>query len=95
MKNKIEDLRNHLFAALEGLADKESPMELDRARAIANVARVIVDSAKAEVQFLTATGAKRGTGFIPLPESVPAPLDRRLTGGPKEPGVHHHIKEYD
>lgn len=37
-RNKIEDLRNHLFAALEGLADKEEPMELDRAKTIADVA---------------------------------------------------------
>jgi hypothetical protein len=68
MRNKIEDLRNHLFAALEGLADPEKPMELERAKAIADVARVIVDSAKAEVQYLHATGQTRGTGFIALPE---------------------------
>jgi hypothetical protein len=29
MQNKIEDLRNHLFACLESLADPEKPMELD------------------------------------------------------------------
>ena len=69
MKNKIEDLRNHLFAALEGLADKENPMDIDRAKAIADVGRVIVDSAKAEVAFLTATGRRDGTGFITLPEA--------------------------
>src|SRR4051812_45277587 len=58
MKNKIEDLRNHLFAALEGLSDRENPMELDRARAIADVGRVLVDSAKAEVAFISATGGR-------------------------------------
>lgn len=73
MKNKIDDLRNHLFAALEGLADPEKPMELDRAKAIADVARVIVDSAKAEVQYMQATGQTRGTGFIALPEDAPRP----------------------
>ena len=31
-KNKIEDLRDHLFAALEGLSDEEKPMDLERAR---------------------------------------------------------------
>lgn len=71
MKNKIEDLRNHLFAALEGLADPEKPMEIERAKAIADVGRVIVDSAKAEIQFLQATGQKRGTGFIALPAGAP------------------------
>ena len=81
MKNKIEDLRNHLFATLEALSDNEKPMELDRARAIADVARVIVDSAKAEVQFLNATGRRDGTGFMALPEPEPeqTPEARRLS----------------
>lgn len=79
MKNKIEDLRNHLFAALEALADHDKPMELDRARAIADVARVIVDSAKAEVQFLSVTGRRDGTGFITLPEPEQSLEARRLS----------------
>ena len=72
MKNKIEDLRNHLFAALEGLADTEKPMEIERARAIAEVARVVIDSAKAETQFLEVTGHTEGSGFIPVAEVTPA-----------------------
>ena len=66
MKNKIEDLRNHLFATLEALQDGESPMDIDRAKAIAQVAGVLVESAKAEVKFLEATGGHSGSGFIPL-----------------------------
>ncbi len=65
MKNKIDDLRNHLFETLEALRDEEDPMDLDRARAVADVARVIVDSAKVEVAFLNVTGSRRGTGFLP------------------------------
>lgn len=65
MKNKIDDLRNHLFAALEGLADAEEPMEIARAKAIADVAQVIVNSAKIEVDFFKATGGKQGSGFMP------------------------------
>ncbi len=65
MQNKIEDLRNHLFATLEALRDKDHPMELDRAKAIADVAQTIINSAKVEVDFIEATGAK-GTGFVPL-----------------------------
>lgn len=78
MKSKIEDLRNHLFAALEGLADLEKPMEIERAKAIADVARVIVDSAKAEVAFLNATGRRDGTGFIAPPEEAAAANRPRL-----------------
>lgn len=65
MKNKIEDLRNHLFETLEALLDKDKPMELDRARAIADVASVMVESAKAEVMFLKATDNVQGSGFFP------------------------------
>lgn len=68
MKNKIEDLRNHLFETLEALKDEDKPMELDRARAIADVARVVVDSAKVEVDFLKVTGALRSTNFLPADE---------------------------
>lgn len=63
MKNKIEDLRNHLFAALEGLADTDKPMEVERAKAIADVAQTIINSAKIEVDFIRATNSV-GTGFI-------------------------------
>lgn len=65
MKNKIEDLRNHMFATLEALQDTENPMDIERAKAIAAVGQVIVNSAKIEVDFLKVTGQDRGTGFIP------------------------------
>ena len=65
MKNKIEDLRNHLFATLEALQDDAKPMPIERAKAIADVGRVIVESAKVEVAFIEAMGLERGTGFIP------------------------------
>jgi len=59
MKNKIEDLRNHLFLALEKLSEAETPEdiknELEKSRAIADVGRVIVDTAKVEVDFVKAT----------------------------------------
>lgn len=64
MKNKIEDLRNHLFAALESLADKDNPMDLDRAKAICQVSQVIINSAKVEVDFINKVGGV-GTNFIP------------------------------
>lgn len=69
MKNKIEDLRNHLFATIEGLRDPDEPMALDRAKAISDVAQTIINSAKVEVEFMKATGAMQGSGFVPLPQS--------------------------
>ncbi|HKQ00515.1 MAG TPA: hypothetical protein VJ735_09315 [Actinomycetes bacterium] len=78
-KNKIDDLRNHLFETLEALKDEEKPMELERARAVADVARVIVDSAKVEVKFLEVTGAPRSTDFLPAADE-PAERVPRLNG---------------
>lgn len=63
-KNKIEDLRNHLFATIEGLMDEEKPMEIDRAKAVADVAQVIINSAKVEVDYLNKIGGK-SSGFMP------------------------------
>ena len=69
-KNKMTDLRDHLFETLESLRDEEKPMDLARAKAVADVARVLVDSAKAEVDFLKVTGATSGSGFFPDDDSA-------------------------
>lgn len=87
MSNRIEDLREHLFATLRDLRDKAAPMEIDRAKAVAEVARAVIDTAKVEVEFVKATGAK-GSGFIPeLPKPAegaaqePPPNTPRLVKG--------------
>ena len=56
MKSKITDLRNHMFAALErlgeeGLSAEDLKREIARAQAIAEVGKVIVESAKVEVLY--------------------------------------------
>lgn len=79
MKNKIDDLRNHLFETLEALKDDEKPMEIARAQAIADVAKVIVESAKVEVAFLKTTGALRSTDFLPT-EAVEPKKPRLIAG---------------
>lgn len=84
MRNKINDLRNHLFETLEALKDEEKPMDLDRARAVAEVAKVIVESAKVEVSFLKVTGAVRSTNFLPDgDEATPAANIRQIAGKSK------------
>ena len=77
-KNKIDDLRDHLFATLEALRDDDKPMEIERARAVADVARTIIESAKVEVDMLKVTGGTRSTGFIPEEsrQALPAPARR-------------------
>ena len=63
-RNKINDLRDHLFAALERLdndelSTEELQKELDKADAIAQIGNVIINSAKIEVEFIKATGMIR------------------------------------
>jgi hypothetical protein len=80
LKTKIEDLREHLFATLEDLRDKEAPMDIDRAKAVAQVASVIIDSAKAENDFIKLTGSN-GSGFIAEREKLPQAGQPRLIKG--------------
>lgn len=55
MKNKMQDLRDHLFAQLERLGDDSqlpSKDEIDRARAMNEVAKTLIETARVEVDFL-------------------------------------------
>ncbi len=82
----IADLRGHLFAALKGLTDKESPMDIDRARAVSDVAQTIINSAKVEVEHMKIAGGK-GSGFIPnvAPEISGTPAGTTVIS--ERPGV--------
>ena len=62
--NTINDLRNVLFDTLEALKNKEQPMDIDRALAMKEVAQVIVNSAKIEIDHMRISGGQ-GSGFIP------------------------------
>lgn len=83
MSRNIDDVRDHLFAALEGLRDKTNPMEIERAKAISEVAQTIINSAKVEVDYLRANGGAGGTGFLEpaaLPPGVTGVKVHRLKG---------------
>ena len=63
-RNKINDLRDHLFEALERLKDGE--IDIQTAKAMADVGQVIINSAKIEIDFIKATGSNKDSGFIKL-----------------------------
>lgn len=76
MKNKITDLRNHLFETIEMLKDGDedvNKMTVEKAKAIAQVSGKIIDSAKLEVQWLKALQDLDqnhiNTGFLPTKNS--------------------------
>ena len=54
MKNRMEDLRNHLVESSEML--KSGEMEVGKAMAINNVAQTLVASAKVEVDYINKVG---------------------------------------
>lgn len=61
MKNKLSDLKNHLFTALErlnedGLSDEQIKTEITRAQAVAEIGKVIVDGAKTSLMYAKITG---------------------------------------
>jgi hypothetical protein len=64
MKNKISDLRNHLFSVLEELTDPESTYDIAKAKVVADVAQVIINSAKIENDYIKIIGGSHGSGFI-------------------------------
>lgn len=75
--NDIVTLRTQLFASLDRLsAATIDPKEVERAKAIAETAQTIINSAKVEVDFIRATGNPGGSGFIPLAERHSATLPK-------------------
>lgn len=63
--NDITELRKHLFETLQQLRDKENPLDIERAKAVSDIAQTIINSAKVEVDFMKQTGATSSSGFIP------------------------------
>ena len=57
-KNKLSDLRDHLFETLESLKDPEKPMDLERARAVSEVAQTMINLAKVEVDMVRAVDGR-------------------------------------
>lgn len=52
MKNTLSDLNNHLFAQLERLGEEEIKKEVQRSKAITDVAKVIVDNGRLALQTM-------------------------------------------
>ncbi|MDD2744174.1 MAG: hypothetical protein PHV02_18075 [Rhodocyclaceae bacterium] len=60
--NNINQLRAALFETLQGV--KEGTMEIDRAKAVSDVAQTIINTAKVEIDYIRATDADVATDFI-------------------------------
>jgi hypothetical protein len=59
--NKLSDLRDHIFMALERLSDEgmtteQVKQEVDKAKAISELSSAIISSAKVEIDYINAVG---------------------------------------
>ena len=91
--NDITALRTRLFSTLDALQNKDNPMDIDRAKAVSDIAQVIINSAKVEVDFARATGG-RTTAFISGEEGKPKSITRTATGQAVREGnvITHRLK---
>lgn len=71
----IQDLRELLFDTIQGV--KNGTVDTDKAKVIGDLSQVMVNTAKAEVDFIRATGGK-DSGFIA--SSEPEELPSGITG---------------
>ena len=84
MSKNISDLRETLFATLQAV--KSGELDLDKARAVNEIAKTIVDTAKVEVDYLRTAGGGESVfidgaiGNDNLPNGITAITRHRLQG---------------
>lgn len=84
MSKTINDLRETLFATLEAV--KSGAMDLEKARAVNEIGKTIIDTAKVEVDYLRTTGGGESSfidtavGSDNLPAGITGIMRHRLQG---------------
>lgn len=79
----INQVRQSLLDTLSDLRNRETPMDIERAKAVAQVASVLVDTAKVENDYLRITGNDQSNFMHPEEEIIP-------TASNPFPGVIRH-----
>lgn len=72
----INEMRDVLMHTLNDLRNPDKPIDIDRAKAIAQVASVMVESAKVEVDFMRVTGGTTSAFLKPTTQ----PLEHGVVG---------------
>jgi hypothetical protein len=67
-KKNIDDLRDLLFSAIEGV--KDGTLDIEKAKVIGTLSQVMVNSAAVEVKHAQVTGQK-GSNFLDKQEELP------------------------
>lgn len=86
----ITQVRQSLLDTLADLRNRDNPMEVDRARAVAQVATVLVETAKVEIDYIKATGADR-RDFLEPATTLPVIGNTPTAANPFPVSVSHRL----
>ena len=83
MSKSIEDLREALFATLQGV--KDGSIDIEKARAVNELGKTICETAKVEVDYIKASGGESSflsttIGADNLPPGITGITQHRLRG---------------
>ena len=90
----INQVRQSLLDTLSDLRNKDCPMDIERAKAVATVASVLVDTAKVENEYLKLTGQDRSDFLETPPDAVSEVprIDGPAAHNPFPTSVVHHLR---
>lgn len=77
MKNKLSELRDHLFAQLEAVreaTDENLAKEVSRAQSVSDISRVLIESAKVEIDYYRHIGGEPSASTRTKPPLKPNTL---------------------
>lgn len=86
----INEVRQSLLDTLKDLRSKDQPMDIERAKAVATVASVLVDTARVENDYLKITGQDRSDFLETAPDSA-ARLDGPTAHNPFPAVTRHRL----
>jgi hypothetical protein len=99
MSKTLDDLRDRLFAAIDGV--KSGNIPVDKARAINDLGQTIINTAKVEVDYLRVSAQKQSRFLAPGAPSLPGPAGEAGTPAAPSPGNgilgvrRHLLKDHD
>lgn len=91
--SSINDVRRELLEQMArlnatGLRPDQLKLEIEKTKAMADIGQVLVNSAKAEVDFIRATKGVESTFFRPVNEVESKPIEISESNVKNLPGLH-------
>lgn len=82
MKNRMQDVRDHMVQMMEALNDKDcTPDMVERAKATAQLAQTFTNSVKVELEYRKAAGIEHELPEVLKPAALPPASPVRVIEG--------------